>query len=157
MYNVEIRKADQLFESERRGALTIINFEKFVAFFATNYEKYVGVRDNTSTTLEEEVGTVMRLAEKAYMADAVDTFNYYSRKAFSIVETTDIERKCRAAKLYKAAAKKILFLSSKCREACEDNLGFVKKKIDVTNQEEVKALVEAFEWVVTHVEYLLQK
>lgn len=136
-------------------ALEMIDFKGFHAFFALNSEKAVGVDKNGNpNTLREELSALMRLIMKAQVEETIDNVSFYSKKAFLYVENSYEEHIAHSNNLYKAAARKLCFLSSRCKDAAQDKKGFVMVKVDFDNIEICKDLCLAFEWVADNASYL---
>lgn len=134
------------YENEKTAAMAIINADHLRPFLYMNADVEVGVLNGRPTTLREEVGEVARLAHKAYVGDGVNYF--HSRTAYAIAEYSEEEQEKRSQKLYRMAASKILWLNSKSKELGCD--GFLSVRVDKTNTEDTKKLVDAFEWIVRH-------
>ncbi len=134
--------------NEMNEAMEIIEIGAFKDFLYTYADVEVGERANGQpTTLSEEVGEVARLTHRAYVADGV--VNYYnSRQAFRLAEYSEEEKITYAERMYNRAAKKLMFLNSRCKELTKK--GFVKAFIDKHSASDMAKLVDAFEWCVAH-------
>lgn len=141
-----------LFEQEKANALNYINFERFISFLYMNAYEYVGFYNGKETTLREEVKEVLRLSHVAYVESSVENVGFYqSFKAYRMVEEDN--HKAKSQNLYEKAAKKLIFLNSKCKEMTNGR-GFIERKINLRDKKEVVSLIEGFEWTIAHFEIL---
>lgn len=142
------------FEEEKAKSIEMIGFERFTSFLFINSAEYIGMKNDKQTTVEEEVRETLKLIHIAYVESCVENIDFYNRKlAFRSVEGSASERMMKSENLYKNAAKKLLFINSKCKEMTGSH-GFICKKIDRNDSKQLKALCEAFEWCVAHFDLL---
>ena len=135
---------NKVFENEMMMARSTFDAAALCDFLYSYAYKIVGVdRHGNTTTLKEEVAEVARMSHKAYVDDGV---NYYRSRTAYIAAETDIQGN--SSRMYIRAAKKLLFLNSKAKELM--GKGFIAKKIYKESVSDMSALVDSFEFVVTH-------
>lgn len=125
--------------TESCAAKNNVNIFNLVRAIALNGKEIVSVsRDGEPHTFIQEIGEIGRLTNKAYARESV---NYYRR----YVAMDSVEAVNTAKTAYIRAAKKIIFLNTVCKKQFGLE-GFISRKIDLTNMDEVKALVDAFDF-----------
>lgn len=135
------------YEQEKKQALELINAAAFVSFVYEFADETVGLdRVGAPTTVRAEIGECARLAHKAYIDDGVSYYRSYS--AFRSVEYSDEDMARRSSRLYFAAGKKLLFLSSAANRLA--GRGFINRRIDKSDLTDITMLVDSFEWCVRH-------
>lgn len=142
------------FEKEKENALKIINIDEFAAFVYMNADEKIGVKKDrfgkaiAETTVAQEIGEAAKLAHLAYVEDGINYYN--AKRAFMYIEYSDEDRKNRSEKLYKAAAKKICFINSCCKNLYGSY--FIKETVKTSDSESCEKLVNAFEFLIRHYE-----
>lgn len=137
----------EMLQAEKVQALTFINVSSFAGFVYLNANTVVGKdKLNNPTTLEMEVSEVAKLSHRAYIEDGVNY--YHSHQAFAIAGLSDEDLKKSSDRKYNAAAKKLLFLNSVAKRIY--GKGFIQVKINLSDINNTRALVDSFEWIVAH-------
>ena len=145
-------KMEKQFEQELSEVKDLYDVTTFYEFLYLHADDAVGrvVTGNTVkfTTLQQELAEVAKLATYAYIDDGI---NYYrNRDAKNRIEAGELLYK-NSARDYSRAAKKLLFLNSKCQEL--RNKPFLLKRLCLSNENEAKQLVDGFEFLCRYYEH----
>lgn len=118
---------------------TFVNAQALVSYIKASISEVIGDRNGLPTTLRQEIGEVGRLT---YLAESTEVNYWNSRRAFAAVENTEEQREARKNRFYMLAAKKLLFINTACKR--RGQMGFITKRVDLKNLDEVIGLVEDF-------------
>lgn len=151
--------ATVIFEMEKAQALNIIDMNKLSSFLYLHADDYVGKKNTAggtiNTTLEEEIAEVARLAHHAYVCEDVDYYRTAQAKRYAETDYKELIRN--SENMYRRAAKKLLFLNSVAKNIDGNrSKGFLNVRIG-NDMEEMKALVNAFEFCVRYYTILTEE
>lgn len=133
--------------------LSFFDVEKLVSFVYIFSETFIGkTTTGTATTLQTEMGEVVKLIGYAYMTDNV---NYALYKGLITSTGTESERSAHN-NYYALAARKILWLNTVAK-GIQDNhpYDFVIQKINLADNDEVREFIDAFMYIVTNYDVIV--
>ena len=131
------------YEIDLKNATEIFDTDILRAFLYKHADEAITTEGRT---LISEISEVAKMSARAYVKDGVGFYNW--RKQFAEAEVSEEEKAWRANRLFRSAAKKIIFLSTICK--LMEGSSFLKKFISTENNESCKVLVDAFMFIVDH-------
>ena len=138
--NAQVREA--IFEAERDQALSLIDVSALISFVGRHGKSIIDIDDNGNLeTVENVIGKVGYLTNKAFVRDHVNYYHVFAAR--DVAESGSVIAKTVKVK----AAKKIIFLNSVCKNQFDMGV-FIKDKIQLSDDSQVEALVNAFDFVI---------
>lgn len=135
-------------EKIKERSLETINWESLKLFIKMYAYSIVGEYRDRETTLIEEISLIGKLIYRA----SVKEINFYSNKAFDSVEFTTEERVKRAARAFKQATNKIMWLNTVCEQMTGSK--FIKEFISKSDAAATNKLVDAFDFCIKNADLI---